>query len=68
MKNLPGWENTVFVANSGYGQNADRQKSEDAGFDHHLVKPTDLARISGLAKRSNADRSTGSPAPAASKP
>lgn len=38
----------VLVAVSGYGQEEDRRRSREAGFDHHLVKPVapaDLARI-----------------------
>ncbi|HEX5070606.1 MAG TPA: hybrid sensor histidine kinase/response regulator, partial [Vicinamibacterales bacterium] len=31
-----------LIAVSGYGTDADRQASRDAGFDHHLVKPIDL--------------------------
>jgi signal transduction histidine kinase/ActR/RegA family two-component response regulator len=34
-----------FVALSGYGQAADRQRSMEAGFDDHLVKPVELAAI-----------------------
>jgi len=30
---------TLLVALTGYGQSEDRIKSEQAGFDHHLVKP-----------------------------
>jgi len=30
-----------LVALTGWGQAVDRQKSKDAGFDHHLVKPAD---------------------------
>lgn len=51
MRKLPGWQDTVIVANSGYGQDTDRQKSHDAGFDHHLIKPINLVQISDLAKR-----------------
>ena len=29
----------MFIAVSGYGQEADRARSREAGFDHHLVKP-----------------------------
>ena len=32
---------TVLVALSGWGQNADRDRSKQAGFDQHLVKPVD---------------------------
>jgi CheY-like chemotaxis protein len=31
----------VFIAISGYGQDEDRRRSKEAGFDHHLVKPVD---------------------------
>ena len=34
--------NMVLVALTGYGQATDRQRSKDAGFDHHLVKPADF--------------------------
>ena len=35
----------VLVALTGYGQNSDRKKSQDAGFDHHLVKPADFDEV-----------------------
>jgi CheY-like chemotaxis protein len=31
----------VLVALTGYGQEADRRRSADAGFDMHLTKPVD---------------------------
>jgi CheY-like chemotaxis protein len=33
-------QNVVLVAMTGYGQESDRQRAREAGFDHHLVKPT----------------------------
>ncbi len=33
--------NSVIVAVSGYGQEEDRQRSRNAGFNFHLVKPID---------------------------
>jgi hypothetical protein len=30
---------------TGYGQQADRERSREAGFDHHLVKPADFGRV-----------------------
>jgi CheY-like chemotaxis protein len=44
----PEFSQTVLVALTGYGQPEDRQRSRDAGFDEHLVKPAsveDLQRI-----------------------
>jgi CheY-like chemotaxis protein len=31
-----------LIAVSGYGKEQDQQRSKDAGFDHHLVKPVDF--------------------------
>jgi len=41
-------KNTVMVALTGYGQKDDLQRSADAGFDHHLVKPLDVDDLSAL--------------------
>jgi PAS domain S-box-containing protein len=35
----------VLVAMTGYGQESDRQRSLDAGFNHHLVKPTAFSKV-----------------------
>ena len=35
----------VLVALTGYGQEADRQFSREAGFDHHLTKPVDFGEV-----------------------
>jgi CheY-like chemotaxis protein len=43
----PGSPLTI-VALTGWGQNADRQRSADAGIDHHLVKPLDLGALQGI--------------------
>ena len=31
----------TLVAMTGYGQDEDRRRAQEAGFDHHLVKPVD---------------------------
>lgn len=39
-----------LIALTGYGRDDDRERSREAGFDHHLVKPVDLnelARVLG---------------------
>ncbi len=38
----------VLVAQTGWGQDDDRRKSTDAGFDFHLVKPVDPAALFAL--------------------
>ncbi len=37
--------NTIFVAVTGYGQEADKEKSYAAGFNHYFVKPVDPASL-----------------------
>jgi CheY-like chemotaxis protein len=37
-----------LVAVTGYGQDSDKAKSRDAGFDGHLVKPVDLHTVVAL--------------------
>ena len=34
-----------IVALTGYGQDADRRRSADAGFNGHMVKPVDLETL-----------------------
>ena len=38
----------VLVAMTGYGMEEDRRRSQEAGFDHHLVKPVDPEALRGL--------------------
>ena len=41
----------LLVALTGYGNRADRDRSRDAGFDGHLVKPVPLERLVRLLAR-----------------
>jgi CheY-like chemotaxis protein len=41
LRQRPGLENLVLVAMTGWGQEEDRRRSQEAGFDHHLVKPVE---------------------------
>jgi PAS domain S-box-containing protein len=38
----------LLVAVTGWGQEEDRRRSRDAGFDHHLVKPVDPEKLMRL--------------------
>jgi CheY-like chemotaxis protein len=49
----------LLVALSGWGQEADRRKSSEAGFDVHLVKPVDIAEIQKLLARRRASDTAG---------
>jgi signal transduction histidine kinase/ActR/RegA family two-component response regulator len=41
-------KNVFLVAVTGYGQDEDRRRAEEAGFDAHLVKPADPAALERL--------------------
>jgi CheY-like chemotaxis protein len=48
IRGLPGGHDPVLVAVTGWGQEDDRRRSQDAGFDHHMVKPADPAALAKL--------------------
>ncbi|MES2955744.1 MAG: response regulator [Pseudomonadota bacterium] len=43
IRDLPGGAARTIVACTGWGQADDRRRSDEAGFDQHLVKPVDPA-------------------------
>ena len=45
IRGRPWGKSIVLIALTGWGQPEDRQKSKEAGFDGHLVKPVDHAAI-----------------------
>ncbi|MEX2174099.1 MAG: ATP-binding protein [Pirellulaceae bacterium] len=45
LRREPALAHAVLIALTGYGQESDRQRSQEAGFDHHLVKPVDFAKV-----------------------
>jgi signal transduction histidine kinase len=48
MRESPQGGATRLVAITGYGQEADRARTREAGFAHHLVKPVDFADLERL--------------------
>jgi CheY-like chemotaxis protein len=44
-------KDVLLIALTGYGQEEDRRRSREAGFDHHLTKPADLALLEELLSR-----------------
>jgi CheY-like chemotaxis protein len=46
-----GAEAPILIALSGYGQEEDQRRSEQAGFASHLVKPVDAERLIGLVEK-----------------
>ena len=51
LRAMPETSGAHLVAVSGYGQDKDRMRSREAGFDLHLVKPVDPARLSDAIGR-----------------
>ena len=45
LRQQPTLKNIVLVAMTGYGQESDRKRSQEAGFDYHLVKPGDFGKV-----------------------
>ena len=42
MRALPGGNAILIIALTGWGQESAKQRAEESGFDHHLVKPVDF--------------------------
>jgi PAS domain S-box-containing protein len=51
IRREPWGENLVIFALTGWGQDADRRRTGDAGFDQHLVKPVDPRVLMSLIER-----------------
>jgi two-component system CheB/CheR fusion protein len=48
IREQPWGKDMVLVALTGWGQEEDRRKSDEAGFDSHMVKPVDPAALEKL--------------------
>jgi CheY-like chemotaxis protein len=57
---------TPLLAISGFGEPEDRRRSEEAGFDRHLIKPVDprdlLGLLAGMSPAAQGAQGSGSPA------
>ena len=55
LRQQPGLEKVVLAALTGWGQQEDRRRTAEAGFNHHLVKPPEpkvlQSLLSDLASR-----------------
>ena len=56
IRERPWGKKVILIALTGWGQDDDRRRSLEAGFDHHLVKPVDPAT---LRKLLSAEQSAG---------
>jgi CheY-like chemotaxis protein len=50
LRRQPATCDAVIVAITGWGQDKDRERAYDAGFDEHLVKPVDVERLVSLLR------------------
>jgi signal transduction histidine kinase/DNA-binding response OmpR family regulator len=51
IRKQPDSGSLVLIALTGYGQDEDRRRSREAGFDHHLVKPVDPDALLSIVSR-----------------
>jgi CheY-like chemotaxis protein len=48
LRSEPSSQGLIIAALTGYGQESDRQRSFEAGFDYHLTKPPDPSLLASL--------------------
>jgi PAS domain S-box-containing protein len=53
----PALGNALLLAVTGYGRDSDLQRTLEAGFDHHLVKPVDYAQVERILSTATPVRS-----------
>ena len=51
IRSQPGGKEIVLVALTGWGQQEDRRRAKEAGFDYHLVKPVEPNELSQLIEQ-----------------
>jgi signal transduction histidine kinase/ActR/RegA family two-component response regulator len=56
LRKLESFSATLFVAITGYSTNTDREAALQAGFNAHVSKPADVAKLAQLIQRLHAER------------
>lgn len=56
LRAQPETRAALLIALTGYGQERDRERAQEAGFDHHIVKPADFAELIRLVTKHQAVR------------
>ena len=51
IRAAPQGERIRLIALTGWGQEVDRRRSQDAGFDHHLTKPVEFEIVQSLLQQ-----------------
>jgi CheY-like chemotaxis protein len=68
LRRESGLEQTTLVALTGWGQDEDRRRSHEAGFDHHIVKPVEPSALHRLLDELPADSVSPGPPSADGQP
>ena len=56
LRKNPELGRVILIALTGWGQDDDKRRAEEAGFNHHVTKPIDLAALQSLLKPLNCDQ------------
>jgi signal transduction histidine kinase/CheY-like chemotaxis protein len=56
LRAQPEFREAILIALSGWGQEEDKRRSRDGGFDHHLIKPADPQTLTRLLEELAARR------------
>jgi PAS domain S-box-containing protein len=56
LRSEPATAGARYLALTGYGQAHDRTLARAAGFDHHFVKPVDIAALQAMLDTNNGDK------------
>jgi PAS domain S-box-containing protein len=55
IRERPEFDDVTLIALTGWGQDEDRRRAHEAGFDHHLVKPADISSLQELLESRQSD-------------
>ncbi|WP_429302281.1 PAS domain S-box protein [Paraburkholderia sp. GAS199] len=56
LREMPALADTLYAAMTGFGQSSDRQRTQEAGFHTHLVKPVEFSLLEALLAEVEARR------------
>lgn len=56
LRAQPATANALLIAVTGYGQPGDKETSLQAGFDHYLIKPVDIASLLSILAAESASQ------------
>ena len=59
LREMPELANTIYAAMTGFGHASDRERSREAGYHAHLVKPVEMALFDTLLEQAAARRDGG---------